>query len=83
MSFALLPSIGPAESVILLLMIPLLIWPCWRICSKAGFPGALGLLVMVPLANLLLLYLLAFAEWPALRGPTGAAPTDDLADHTR
>lgn len=76
MSFALLPAIGPVESVILLSMIPLLIWPCWRVCSKAGFPGALGLLVMVPFANLLLLYLLAFAEWPALRRQSGNAPND-------
>jgi hypothetical protein len=45
----------------------LFVWPAWRICSRAGFPGALGLLIMVPLLNLVLLYVLAFAEWPALR----------------
>jgi hypothetical protein len=44
-----------------------IIWPAWRICSRAGFPGALGLLIVVPLLNLVLLYVLAFAEWPALR----------------
>jgi hypothetical protein len=38
----------------------------WRICSKAGFPGQLGLLMLVPLANIVLLLYLAWAEWPAL-----------------
>ena len=39
----------------------------WKICSKAGFSGALGLLTIVPIANIILLLYLAFAEWPALR----------------
>jgi hypothetical protein len=38
----------------------------WRICSKAGFPGELGLLMLVPLANIVLPLYLALAEWPAL-----------------
>jgi hypothetical protein len=45
----------------------ILVWPAWRICTRAGFPGALGLLITVPLLNLVLLYVLAFVEWPALR----------------
>lgn len=39
----------------------------WKICAKAGFSGALGLLMLVPVANVILLLYLAFAEWPALR----------------
>lgn len=38
--------------------------PVWRICKRAGYPGALGLLILVPLLNLGLLYFLAFARWP-------------------
>jgi hypothetical protein len=45
----------------------LVVRPAWRICSRAGFPGALGPSIMVPLLNLVLFYALAFAEWPALR----------------
>ncbi len=41
--------------------------PVWRICQKAGYSGWLSLLVFVPLVNLLLLYYLAFAEWPLVR----------------
>lgn len=37
--------------------------PFWRICTKTGFPGALSLLMLVPLVNLGLLYFLAFSPW--------------------
>ena len=62
-----IPNIGPFELLLVLALPALIIWPAWRICSKAGFPGALGLLIVVPLLNLALLFFLAFAEWPALR----------------
>ena len=39
----------------------------WKIFAKAGFPGALGLLMLVPIANVILSLYLAFAQWPALR----------------
>lgn len=48
----------------------------WRIFSKAGFSGVLGLLMLVPLVNLFMILFLAFSEWPierenrALRGNT-------------
>jgi hypothetical protein len=40
--------------------------PFWKICSKAGFPGALSLLMLVPIANIVLPFYVAFAQWPAL-----------------
>ncbi len=39
----------------------------WKICSKAGFNGALSLLMLLPIANMVLLLYIAFAEWPALK----------------
>jgi hypothetical protein len=36
----------------------------WKIFSKAGYSGAIGLLMFVPIANLVVLLMLAFAEWP-------------------
>ncbi len=39
-----------------------LVW--WKIFSKAGYPGALGLLMLVPLVNLGMMAFLAFARWP-------------------
>ena len=56
----------PIASVIAAVVgVVLSVWPAWRICSRAGFPGALGLLIVVPCLNLVLLYVLAFAKWPA------------------
>ncbi len=67
---------GPIEMMIVLIMPLVIIVPFWKIFSKAGFPPWLSILMLVPLANLLLLFFLAFAEWPVhreanqLRGPS-------------
>ena len=57
----------------MLVIAALVVVPFWRICEKAGFNGALSLLVLVPLANLLFLYWLAFSEWPARLEPAKPA----------
>ena len=62
-----MPMIGLAELTVLLLFGALVVWPYWRIFSKAGFHGALSFLLLVPLVNVGMLFFLAFAEWPALR----------------
>ncbi len=38
-----------------------------KITAKAGYHWAWGLLMMVPIANLILLLYFAFAEWPIQR----------------
>jgi hypothetical protein len=38
--------------------------PIWRIVSKAGFPGALSLLSVIPIVNIILLWVFAFTKWP-------------------
>jgi len=60
-------NVGPVEISVILASLVFIIWPACRICSRAGFSAALGLLIVVPFFNLVLLYVLAFAEWPALR----------------
>ncbi|MDE1155264.1 MAG: hypothetical protein PW735_05975 [Acidobacteriaceae bacterium] len=50
----------------------ILIVPFWQIFKKAGMSPALSLLMVVPLANLVMLYVLAFSQWkiqPALLSP--------------
>ena len=49
----------------------LIIVPFWKLFSKAGYCGWLVLLMLVPVINILVLYLLAFADWPALRHRRG------------
>lgn len=38
--------------------------PCWRIVSKAGYAGAWSLLSLVPLVNIVALWVFAFVRWP-------------------
>ena len=74
--FALLPAVGSTELLLLVLTTVVMALPAWRICVKAGFPGPLGLLILVPFLNLGLLFFLAYAEWPALRGKGGRGGLD-------
>lgn len=61
----------------LMLIIGILVLiPVWRICTKAGYSGWLSLLVLAPLANLVLLYFLAFSQWPLERSRSTASSAD-------
>jgi hypothetical protein len=40
--------------------------PVWKIVSKAGFAGAWSLLMLVPLVNIIMLWVFAFSRWPVL-----------------
>lgn len=35
-----------------------------KIFSKAGYSWALGLLILIPIANIIMAFYLAFADWP-------------------
>jgi hypothetical protein len=50
--------------LLVLLVMVLLIVPYWKIFPRAGWPGPLALLMLVPLLNLILLWVLAFKQWP-------------------
>jgi hypothetical protein len=61
----------------ILLYMALMVWPMWRICSRAGFPGWYSIGVTAPCLYYLLILYLAGAQWPALRRPSdegGANP---------
>ncbi len=69
-SGALAAVFGGAILVYLLIMIALIVFSVivyWKIFSKAGYSGALGLLMFVPIANIVVLCVLAFGEWPIYR----------------
>jgi preprotein translocase subunit SecY len=40
------------------------IWMWWRILEKAGFSGALSLLLLTGIGGLILQIMLAFSRWP-------------------
>jgi hypothetical protein len=43
--------------------------PYWQICKKTGYSPWLSLLIVVPLANLIFIYYLAFSQWPSQKPP--------------
>ena len=54
---------GPVH---MLLLGALLIIPFWQLFSKAGYSRWWSFLMIVPLVNVIALYVLAFSSWPAL-----------------
>jgi hypothetical protein len=51
----------------------------WCLCSRLGYSSWFSLAMLVPLANILLLYFLAFAEWPLGPRSAGAAVDTETA----
>jgi hypothetical protein len=39
----------------------------WTIAAKAGYSGALSLLMLIPLVNIIIILMFAFSEWPIQR----------------
>lgn len=50
----------------LLIMLALAVIPFWKIWQRTGHSGAWSLLMLVPVANLISLWVLAFKKWPAV-----------------
>jgi hypothetical protein len=44
-----------------------MIIPYWKIYEKTGQAGPMALLQLIPLVNIVMLYVLAFSEWPIER----------------
>ncbi|HKD62238.1 MAG TPA: hypothetical protein VKB47_17375 [Terracidiphilus sp.] len=56
--------------LLILIGIAIVMIPCWFILKKAGFTPWLSLLCLIPsLGVLVLLYVLAFAEWKVVPAP--------------
>jgi len=58
---------GIRELSILVVTAAVIGWPYCRVLSRLGYSPWLGLLVFVPTVNVILLWLFAYARWPALR----------------
>jgi len=50
--------------LIVLLWLAVFIIPAWRIAAKAGFPGAMSLLLLIPVVNIVFIWVFAFIKWP-------------------
>jgi ATP/ADP translocase len=60
-------GLGLPELILIAVMILIIALPASRICAKAGYTAWLGVLVLVPPVSVLLLFFLAFVEWPIER----------------
>lgn len=58
----------PFGPLIMLVFAALIVVPFWFVFGKAGFPRWLSLLMIVPIANIIMLYVFAFSPWPSLAG---------------
>ena len=61
-------SMGLPELLVILYIAAIALavaWPAARICDRLGFPRWLGVLAIVPVANLALLWFVALARWPS------------------
>jgi len=59
-------------AVVHVLVALVLIIPTWRICTRAGFSGALSLFHLVPLiGSFIVMGVLAFTDWPNGEAPSG------------
>lgn len=50
-------------------VVVLFLWLYGRILMRAGFSGWWALLALIPLVNLVMLWVFAFIDWPALGPP--------------
>ena len=70
-------AMGPFFATFGLIMLAVcvfMIFCYWKIFSKAGYSGALSLLMIVPLVNLIVFIWFAFAQWPVLKGGQQGGP---------
>jgi hypothetical protein len=57
-------SMSIAHWLIVVLYIALLVVPIAKILSKAGFSGWWSLLAILPIVNIICLWVFAFVRWP-------------------
>jgi hypothetical protein len=57
-------AIGVFELLFIVVILAVMIIPAWRIVAKTGMPGVLSLLLFLPVANVIMLLVLAFSKWP-------------------
>jgi hypothetical protein len=69
-----LMAIIPLFLLLFVVGLVIVILPFWFICKKAGFSPWLSLLNVVPFGNLVLVYVLAFADWKVIPAPLPAWP---------
>ncbi len=61
-------SLSILHWLIVIVILVVYLVPIVKILQKAGYSGWWCLILFVPLVNIIMIYVFAFANWPALRG---------------
>lgn len=69
--YAWIGALGAGYLLLLAIIAIFFVFCYWKIFAKAGYPGILSLIALIPLFNLVLLIWFAFADWPVLRRARG------------
>lgn len=59
-------NIGLPGLLMLLVYIAILVVPFFQLWKRTGHNGWIALLMLIPVVNLIMLYVLAFKQWPAM-----------------
>jgi len=59
-------SIGLPGLLMILVYIAILVVPFFQLWKRTGHSGWISLLMLIRLVNLIMLYVLAFKQWPAM-----------------
>ena len=69
-----LAVILPLMGLLVIVCLAIVLIPYWFICKKAGFSPWLTFLNVIPFGNLVLIYVLAFAQWKVMPVPQMGYP---------
>lgn len=59
-------NVGVPGLFMFIVYVAIIIVPFYQLWKRTGHNGWISLLMLIPLVNLIMLYVLAFKEWPAL-----------------
>jgi hypothetical protein len=59
-----------------LVLVIIFLWLASRILAKAGFSGLWCLILLVPLVNIIMVWVFAFKSWPSLQAQPAAGGSD-------
>jgi len=56
------------------------VWLAWRILKRAGYSGWWAITILIPIVNLVMIWIFAFFNWPAIKmkDPIMAEAPDEL-----
>lgn len=64
-------QMGASGPLMMIVVGVIIVLPFYKLWKRTGHNPWISLLMLVPVVNLVMLYVLAFKDWPALPGRNG------------